>query len=329
MSKWLSYYHPSTTVFVDDQQAFLTAVKNRLPSHFLALFFNDAKKALLNIKELSSQCEHPQRIIEIEDDIEIDLKNNNEAFFNLKLGEVWKTIYDPRRFSEVSVVIVDRIMPDLDGISFCRELIDSPVKKIMLTASKDRKIATEAFNEGIIDFFLLKDSSNLIQQLMVALGNLQREYFSDLTKRTLGSTLEIAAHLAKNDASVTFVQNMMQELNAVEFYLLDKWGSTLFLTYDGTPFTLVIAPEKMMDTYASIALEHEERSIANALLKREKLLFFPHQTDSMCPPSRWNNFLFDCSQLPEQPGVFYTLISLPQIQPINIEKVYSQKNYII
>jgi len=51
MSKKLSYYYPSTVVFVDDQQAFLTAIKNRLPEDMLALFFNNSKEALSIVQQ--------------------------------------------------------------------------------------------------------------------------------------------------------------------------------------------------------------------------------------------------------------------------------------
>ena len=55
MDTWLSYYHPSTVVFVDDQQAFLTAIKNRLPKQTSALFFSNAQEALITIFQRPSQ----------------------------------------------------------------------------------------------------------------------------------------------------------------------------------------------------------------------------------------------------------------------------------
>lgn len=79
-------------------------------------------------EEKRSPYEEPQRIFEIDDLVEIEQHNNNEALFSLKLGEVCKTVYNTNRFSEISVVIVGRIMPGMDGINFCRQLIDHPVK---------------------------------------------------------------------------------------------------------------------------------------------------------------------------------------------------------
>lgn len=330
MYKWLSYYHPSTAVFVDDQQAFLSAIKNRLPKEMMALFFSNPNEALEKIKKAHFPArESPHDIYEIEEDLELNIQNNNEAFFNLKLGQVAKTIYNPKRFSEISVVIVDRMMPDLDGINFCRQLTNCSVKKIMLTASKDRTIATDAFNEGIIDFFLVKDSPNLSSQLIEAITSMQKNYFASLSKRMLGNTLEMAVPLINSQPISTLLQRKMTELNAVEYYLLDKYGSVLFITFEGVPTTLAILSDKVIDHYAVIANEHEELAIANVLRKKEKLLFFPKESDSMRPVNEWHHFLFDAMPIPDQSNLFYSVISDSMHQPIGANKIYSQNNHII
>lgn len=327
MNKWLSYYHPSTVVFVDDQQAFLTALKNRLPQQLLKLFFNNPEKALGKITDAClSQYQNTQPIYDVEDDMEADHTNNNETLFNLKLGEICKKIYNPNRFSEISVVVVDRMMPELDGISFCRRLIDYPVKKIMLTASKDRKVATDAFNDGIIDFFILKDSPNLIFELTAAIEKMQWNYFSSLTKRTLGTALEIVVPVIKNDVMVHFLQSKMQELNAVEFYLLDKWGSVLFIQHDSTPIIVAISPAELFDTYATIAQDHEQIAISTILSKREKLLFFPREIDCMRPVNEWNNYFFETSPLPGDANLFYSIIKNVFHEPINSQEKYMSQN---
>lgn len=330
MDKWLSYYHPSTVVFVDDQQTFLSAIKNRLPKEMMALFFSNPNEALEKINQANfSMHENPHGIYEIEDDLELDLHNNNEAFFNLKLGQVAKTIYNPKRFSEISVVIVDRMMPDLDGINFCRQLANCPVKKIMLTASKDRTIATAAFNEGIIDFFLVKDTPNLSGQLVAAIEGMQRNYFFSLSQRMLGNTLEMVVPLISSQPIVNFLQRKMKELNAVEYYLLDKCGSVLFITFEGIPTTLTISSDKIIDNYAAIANDHEEQAIANVLRKKEKLLFFPKESDNMRPVNEWHHFLFDAMPIPDQSNLYYSLISKSIYQPIDTRKVHSQNHHSI
>lgn len=220
-------------------------------------------------------------------------------------------------------------MPDLDGISFCRELINYPIKKIMLTGSNDRAIATEAFNEGIIDFFLLKESANLSTQIINAINTMQKDYFFSLNNLTNNLTAKLATSSINPNSSLThFLQAKMKQFNAVEFYLLDRWGSMLFIQYDGTPITLVISPRKMIDAYAAIAHDHEEQSIGDLLLTKKKLLFFSNEIDCMRPVSEWQNFLFEAKPLPDQSDLFYTVIETLSHQPINMKKILSQKAYM-
>ncbi len=328
MDNWLSYYYPSTVVFVDDQQAFLTAIKNRLPKQILALFYNDAATALNKIKTIgTSQHTEPQYFQEIVDDVELDMSKNTEAYFNIKLGDISKMSYNAQRFAEISVVIVDQMMPDLDGISFCRELINYPVKKIMLTASKDLSIATKAFNEGIIDFFLLKDSPDLISELLSEIKNKQMDYFYSLNDRTLGFSVKKIASAIHNPNIYLFLQDKLKELNVEEFYLLDRYGSMLFVQHDGTPVTLAILPGEVIENFAGIAQEHEETTIALSLSKKEKLLFFPKEIDCMRPVKEWEAFLFDAKRLPQTANLFYSLITDTHSQPIDVHHLSPQKNY--
>jgi CheY-like chemotaxis protein len=328
MEQWLSYYHPSTVVFVDDQQAFLSVIKNRLPKEMMALFFNNPIEALEKIKQAHlSMSDDSYPLCEVDDNLELDV-NTNDARFNLKLSQLANIAHNIRRFSEISVVIVDRMMPGLDGINFCRQLKNYPIKKIMLTGSKDRTIAIEAFNEGIIDFFLVKDTPNLSNQLITAIGNMQNNYFASLSKRMLGNTVEMAVPLLKNPLIIQFLKAKIVELNVVEYYLFDKGGSILFITFEGVVTILAISSDKTIDHYAAIANEHDEPVIAKVLHKKEKLLFFPQESDSMRPVHEWGHFLFDAILIPGQTNLFYSLIGESIHHPIAPKKVYSQGKYI-
>lgn len=326
MDHRLSYYYPSTVAFVDDQQAFLTVLKSRLPKQMCALFFNNAAIALDKIITNTSPQPELQYFHE-NDDHELDISNNTEAYFNIKLDNISKISYNARRFSELSVVVVDQMMPGLDGISFCKKLINHPIKKIMLTASKDLSIATKAFNEGIIDYFLLKDSPNLTSELIDAIKTMQIDYFHSMNQRTLGFSIEKIASVMHQPNFHLFIQNKLKELNAEEFYLLDRYGSMLFIQSNGTPITLVILPAEAIENFASIAQEHEELNIALSLLNKEKLLFFPNEIDSMRPVNEWNDFLFNANPVPDTTNLFYTVITAAHSQPIDHQNIHSHQDY--
>ena len=57
-------------------------------------------------------------------------------------------------------------MPDINGIEFCQNLKDKKVFKIMLTAEADSNIAIKAFNDGLINKFILKTTEHLHQGVL-------------------------------------------------------------------------------------------------------------------------------------------------------------------
>lgn len=325
MDKWLGYYHPSTTVFVDDQQAFLSVLKNRLPQDMLALFFENSQVALDKIVNMHASCSNLPHVHVIDEAEDVDLIDSKSL--NLKLSEISRRAYEQMRFSEISVLVVDQMMPNLDGIKFCRKLIDCPIKKIMLTANKDRKIAVEAFNEGIIDYFLEKDSPDLINRLTTIISRLQKDYFYLKMKSIFQGGLECAMPIVTNNVVIDFLSHKMNELQAKEFYLLDQHGSVVFIMPDGSQMTLAILSEGMMDFYAEIAQEHGEASIAHVLSERQKLLFLSKESDHMRPAGDWDDFLFDAAALPGESRLFYALVTEAHRQPLNIEQIYSQNSY--
>jgi CheY-like chemotaxis protein len=285
------------------------------------MYFNKPEKALDIILE---RQQNSSKFFSEFDDVESDNHLGNEALFTLKIGELSKISYEKKRFSEISVVIVDRKMPGMDGINFCRNIANKSTKKIMLTASRDRKIATEAFNEGIIDFFLLKDSPDLIQQLLSSIKNLQKQYFFELNQKIMGHFLQVI----HNDSLQKFIENKMKDYNGIELYLLDKWGSTLILKQDGTAVTLAISPTKIIDNFAMIAEEQGQQNLATSLFRKESLIFFPNEQETMRPANEWSGFLFDAHPIPDQLDLYYSIIVDPSKQPIDVNKIFSKERYM-
>jgi YesN/AraC family two-component response regulator len=212
-------------------------------------------------------------------------------------------------------------MPEMDGISFCRKLKHHSIKKIMLTGNSNQATAIEAFNEGIIDYFLLKDAPDLMQQLTNAIEKMQATYFRTWMERKICEQLKIRFPFPNEHAQVSFYKKWMQIVAANEFYILDNWGSALFIKKDGTPITLVVSPEMLLDFYADVAKDHEEFEIAHSLLRREQLLFFPKERYTLQPVSTWKSFLFTAHPFAEQPGWFYSLIQKEHQQPLSKQEI--------
>lgn len=329
MTRWPYLYYPTTAVFVDDHKGFLNALKHRLPSNLSMNLFNnpiDALNAIQNNKVTPWQ--NLESLLSIDDQLaDNDSELIQQTYIGLHWEELCKKIYNLKRFSTQSVVIVDQMMPELDGISFCKKLKDHPIKKIMLTANSDHSIAVEAFNEGLIDYFILKDSPNLVTQLSQKIETMQKSYFESQTEYALGNLMNTVS-LINDPSAIVFYQKIKEELQATEFYILDRWGSVLFLNREGMPTTLVVCPAKVLDAFSQIAEDQDENKTSQSLLRKEKLVFFPRQADYMRPAIEWDMFLHSAKQFPGKSDLFYSLISEPEQQPVQIKNIQSYQSYL-
>lgn len=328
MMRWPCIHYPTTAVFVDDQKGFLNALKKRLPASLSTNIFTDPIKALDAVRANHiSQWKNFQPLFSIDNQLsEIETDYSAQTYFGLHWEMLCKTIYNSQRFSMQSVVIVDQMMPGLDGISFCKALNKFPIKKIMLTANPDHSIAVQAFNEGIIDYFLLKDSPDLANNLLQKIEMMQKSYFESQAEHMLGSLLNTVL-LLNDSSSMVFYKKIKDELQAIEFYLLDQWGSMLFINREGTSTTLAVRPARILEEFSLIAEDQNEHEISKSLLEKEKLVFFPSESDSMCPAIAWNPFMHTAKQWPNRNDIFYSLINDPSLQPVQVKSIQSYQSF--
>lgn len=208
------------------------------------------------------------------------------------------------------------MMPEMDGISFCKELKKIPIKKILLTAQNDHKLATKAFNEGLIDYFLIKDEG-VANNLLPIIKKMQNGFFSSLPCNLL---LDILPFIDK-DSMIDFYQKILSDFKVAEFYLLDRCGSMLMITRDNKILTLVITTDEDLDDYIAIAEDHEQEDIADILRSKKKLIYFPKASDRLYPVGSWHSFLFESAPIPHQKNLYYTILTQQNFQPIDTTKV--------
>jgi CheY-like chemotaxis protein len=156
-----AYYYPTTTVFVDDSTDFLINFSLQLQDKLALKLFTLPQQALAFIATANSQQNWAQDNFMLAGESSGNPMTNYTV--NFDVSSLLKAVNNPNRFAQVSVVIVDYDMPGMTGIEFCRKLTDQPIKKILLTGKGDEKLAVEAFNEGIIDHFILKSNRDVVK----------------------------------------------------------------------------------------------------------------------------------------------------------------------
>ncbi len=81
----------------------------------------------------------------------------------------------PARYQLAQTCVVDFQMPGMDGLKVLNHLLDWPGSRILLTGQADDQIAIEAFNKGLIDQFIPKQTADIAGRLMTTLIRLSQQ----------------------------------------------------------------------------------------------------------------------------------------------------------
>lgn len=288
----MSFYHPTKVVFLDDNQAFLDAVALEFHEQENLLMFTNPDSAMEQCKN-SNESIFQFTTMEKENN-NLDLNSNSiTTTFNMV-----NMIYEPSRFNNVAVLVVDYSMPNINGIEFCKQLSDRNIYKILLTAEADSDIAINAFNDGIIDKFILKTHANLFEQLKVYINELTNKYFINFSRDSLNYGGGSLKSLLNNDSFKDLFNQIIRKNDAIEYYLIDRLGSFLFLTRDGKPTWLLISDQDKINSQVDLLKDY---SFPDALIKKlkekENILFLFSENEYKEDLADWKKYIFESKKL--------------------------------
>ncbi len=231
------YFHPTTVVLVDDNEAFVRSLTLELPPTLACRGFTDPEQALAFLNEpiglppLVDRCFTLQRA------------PGSQALINLDLGAIEQEINYRERFRRVSVVLVDYAMPSVDGLQFCERSRDPYARLAMFTGVADEKLAVEAFNAGLIHRFIPKHRATAVEAVVAFIAELEREYFHQyLARLRTALAIDPPGFLVDRGIAVA-VHKVMQEERAVEYYLVDDPPGFLMLRANGSVIRLLLLDE--------------------------------------------------------------------------------------
>lgn len=321
-------YFPSTAVFVDDSRDFLLNFVLQLDEGLAYRVFDSPFDALDCIKKkrcelemLSERC-----ISEYTEAKNCPLTNHT---INLDLAAIHAEVYNYKRFSEVSVVVVDYAMPGMDGLEFCRRIEDTNIKKILLTGQADEKLAIEAFNEGLIHRYIKKSDPRVAELITQSIHDLQLQYFqgmSDVILRMLSITSPSCLHDKK---FAELFWRLCKEKGIVEFYLADNSGSFLMLNDDAQISFLIVKNEEDMRLQYDLALDSGASvDVLEQLHSGEKISCFwqPHSLSNHW--SEWSNCLVPASKFISDEVYHYAYVQGDVLFDVRLDKILSYHQYL-
>lgn len=306
-------FHPTTVAFCDDNRRYLDKLLLKLNHHIALYQLWDDPKRLIHYLQTSYQpnsftqlcISHPEEDYFEKRHIEVDVRKIREQ------------VYQPRRFDEISVLVMDYVMPSMNGVELCRALSDVPIKKLMLTGEGDESLAVNAFNEGLIDKFIMKSDRDFYENLNHSIFQLQYEYFQDLSKTILNSITENLLHhpnaILSNPVYQQFFKKILKNSDFSEFYLTDPEGSFMFLDQFAAPTWLAVKDQNGLRSDFETARFGDplpNPAVLTALKQHELMLYAFSDSDQEVIPADWlsQGLLHQAAPVENSENLFYSLI---------------------
>ncbi|QBR02659.1 response regulator [Paraburkholderia pallida] len=210
-------FYPVSVVFLDDSADFLHALRGFFPNAHTHHFFTSQPEARAFIEAHgASGAGHSPMSGEAWSEFE---KRGGNA-----LGQ--DVMADASRFADVAAIVVDYDMPGQDGLEFLDSVKDANCTRILLTGTADESHAVDAFNAGLIHFYLKKSDPGMTRKLAQALGNAQRKFCAG--RGHIGVHGVGAAYADQRTAEV--LEALAQRERIVEYYWRPEQNAVL--TFD-------------------------------------------------------------------------------------------------
>ena len=287
------YSYPTTTLLVDDNENFLSTVMTSLSDKHSCIVESNPIKALEFIMKNQARHNIPfnNQNNYAADDI---LAENNQISQIIQTEEFITLSKSPHRHQEITTIILDHDMPEMDGFSFAYNLDKQDISIIMLTGVASHELAVEAFNRGIIDKFLLKDSPNLKLILSQHIEDAKHNFFYKQTRKMACNT-PLYNILFSAEFSELFSKIIM-DYKVIEYYLLNSNGSYLLITAKNESLVFYFMPELELNYYRDVVEGNHSAKILIDKLNAGYIPCFYHNEINL-PISDWSDYLYLADKL--------------------------------
>ena len=291
----LPYYHPTTVVLVDDNQRFLDSFTLLLAEQLAYRCFPGAADALRFINDHSALVPLDQRCFSF-----LGQRQRAGGALRLDLALIEQEISNPNRFRDISVVIVDYDMPEMNGLEFC-QAIDSPrIKKILLTGVGDEKVAVKAFNDGLIDRFLTKSDPDIARRINQTIHELQYRYFAGISTMIQNTLALKSPEFIRAPEFVRYFLSLLERDNVTEYYYVEDPNGFLLVGHDGSLSRLIVLSDTQLDEQLfSLQRYHPPTAVVASLRQHKTVAWLWESPEDVEPdePFEWHEYLHPLTSL--------------------------------
>lgn len=313
---------PTTVCLVDDHADFLNSLSMALDRTLYARTYDSPRKALADIQGGVFRTSLPREgwVYQWSDQY-----SEATPLLALEIESIHRLIYAPDRFAELSVIVVDYSMPEMDGLAFCEQIDDPRISKILLTGRADERLAVQAFNGGLIDRFILKSDPNVFKQLGREIKKLQRRFFASASEQILRALPPGRYNFLRQPAFNELMRKVAYERRTVEHYVCTMPTGVLMVNAKGVGTFLLVQTEHDVKVQREVAFEQEAPDELLRALASGKWLPWFHQTrgyyTSECA-ANFERFLFPALSVEDDYSFQYALIDADAAFKLNMINPY-------
>jgi CheY-like chemotaxis protein len=317
------YFHPTTVVLVDDNEDFLVNFSLNLNEDIAYRLFSSPNTA---IQHINGSHNHSSNTRCLSSRLGLDSSSNVESLIVLNVDEIKNELLNNHRFDEVSVIIIDYDMPGINGLELCRLIRNPNIKKILLTGVGDEKLAVKAFNDGIIDKFILKNDNESVQAINDYINEFQQHYFNNKCSFIKNALCLKTYGFLIDPAFLSLFQRLRKQNDTTEYYLTHQPSGYIMATAQHELTHLVVFSENELATQLEIIKELDGPEDLQSLIRNREVI--PHFDTSDGYYSKdiadWKNQVYPCAQMENGAPYYYSIIENPnhdfnQAQPLKYD----------
>ena len=153
------FYYPTITIWVDDDQTLLNVITYTFSDNFVIKPFQSPIECLEFIKSHVSPLSENKFLKEINDDETYGALQHSPTDFDIT--SIVKLLNDDSRKNEITTMVVDNYMSEMNGFELAKLCEFLPAKKILLTGGTNEIDAITGFNKKIIHRFVNKGDAQM------------------------------------------------------------------------------------------------------------------------------------------------------------------------
>ena len=289
-------FFPTRTVFIDDKEEFLDSIALQLNYRLQSYrFFSNVNTAIDFIFSNYPKSEWFSQYIK-----PIEEEEAEHKIIELDIHALHHQIYDANRFDIITSVIVDYDMPEKNGLALAQEICELKLYKILFTGAADERLAVDAFNEHLIDAFILKHHRTVHSSLKQLIEKSAHTYFKNLSEIFLNSANKnYYPRFFKEQAFIDLFNSVLHKNEIIEYYMIEMSGSFLMLNIEGRIDLFFLSSEKSINAMCQLAVDEGlPEKILNALYNRQKMLcFYDLDNKTFSIQKDWQDYIEDTTPI--------------------------------